>query len=240
MRVLVVSDVHANIRALDAVLDAAGQVDALWHLGDVVGYGPDPDAVVERLRSRNAVGVRGNHDAAAVGDLGIEKFNDDARAAMEWTRDAINPETRGWLAGLPERAVVGEFTLAHGSPRDPTWEYITSAGIARANLTAFPTPFCLFGHTHVPAVFREDEGRVEGIAPAAGSSVRLAGGRALANPGSTGQPRDGIRTASYLVLDTERRVGRWRRAAYDIAATQAAMQAAGLPARLIRRLDHGL
>ena len=159
---------------------------------------------------------------------------------MEWTRDAISPATRAWLAGLPERAAIGEFTLVHGSPRDPTWEYITSAGVARANLSAFATPYCLFGHTHVPAVFREDEGRVEGIGPAAGSRVRLEGRRALANPGSVGQPRDGIPTASYLILDTERREGRWRRAAYDIAATQVAMRAAGLPHGLVQRLDHGL
>jgi predicted phosphodiesterase len=239
VRVLVVSDVHANLRALDAVLDAAGQVDALWHLGDVVGYGPDPDAVVDRLRSRNAVGVRGNHDAAAIGELGIEQFNDDARAAMEWTRDAIRSETRAWLRALPERAAVGEFTLVHGSPRDPTWEYITSAGIARANLSAFETPYCLFGHTHVPTVFREEDGSVGGVVPRTGASVRLAGNRALVNPGSVGQPRDGIRTASYLILDTERSEGRWRRAAYDIAGTQAAMRAVRLPPRLVARLEHG-
>jgi predicted phosphodiesterase len=240
MRVLVISDVHANIRALDAVLEAAGEVDALWHLGDVVGYGPDPDGVVNRLRSRNAMGVRGNHDAAAVGDLGVEDFNVAAREAMEWTRATIAPSTRAWLEALPERATAGEYTLVHGSPRDPIWEYITSTGIARANLAAFDTPFCLFGHTHQPAVFREDDGRVSALGPATGSMVGLGDGRALVNPGSVGQPRDGIRTASYLVLDTDRREARWRRAAYDIAAVQAAMRAAGLPQPLIERLDYGL
>lgn len=240
MRVLVLSDIHANIRALDAVLEAAGDVDAVWHLGDVVGYGPDPDAVVARLDSLGAIGVRGNHDAAAVGGPEIEHFNADARRAMEWTRDAIGAGTRAWLAALPERRVERDFTLVHGSPRDPTWEYLTSAPVARANLAAFETAYCLHGHTHLPVTFRDDDGRIEMIAPASGSSIGLDSRRALLNPGSVGQPRDGIPTASYLVIDTERREARWRRAAYDIAATQAAMRAVHLPARLVERLDYGL
>lgn len=240
MRVLIVSDVHANLRALDAVLEAAGSVDAVWHLGDVVGYGPDPDAVVDRLRSRGAVGVRGNHDAAALGGREIEQFNAYARRAMEWTRDAIREETRAWLADLPERLMIGQFTLVHGSPRDPIWEYISSGPVARANLSAFETAYCLHGHTHVPAAFRDDDGRLTSIAPAGGSSLVLDSRRVLLNPGSVGQPRDGIATASYLVLDLERRETRWRRAAYDIGATQAAMTALGLPAPLVARLKHGV
>lgn len=240
MRVLVLSDVHSNIRALDAVLEAAGGVDAVWHLGDVVGYGPDPDAVVDRLDSRGAIGVRGNHDAAAIGGPEIEQFNTDARRAMEWTRDAISDDTRAWLAALPERRVERDFTLVHGSPRDPTWEYVTSVPVARANLAAFDTAYCLHGHTHLPTTFRDDDGRVEMIAPASGSSIVLDKRRALINPGSVGQPRDGVPTASYLVIDTDRREVRWRRAAYDIAATQGAMRTAGLPSRLVERLDYGL
>jgi predicted phosphodiesterase len=240
VRVLVLSDIHSNIRALDAVLEAAGGVDAVWHLGDVVGYGPDPDAVVARLDSRGAIGVRGNHDSAAVGGLEIEQFNVDARRAMEWTRDAIGEDTRGWLAALPERRVEQDFTLVHGSPRDPTWEYVTSVPVARANLAAFETAYCLHGHTHLPVTFRDDDGRIEMIAPASGSSIALDNRRALLNPGSVGQPRDGVSTASYLVIDTDRREARWRRAGYDIAATQAAMRAVGLPSRLVERLDYGL
>src|SRR4051812_42981304 len=125
MRVLVVSDVHANLRALEAVVAAAGSVDATWHLGDVVGYGPHPDAVVARLAELGATGVRGNHDSAAVGGPEIDLFNVDARRAMEWTRDTIRAETRDWLAAQPLRHEVAGFTLVHGSPRDPTWEYIT-------------------------------------------------------------------------------------------------------------------
>ena len=119
MRIAVLSDIHANLRALDAMLATLGEVDALWHLGDVVGYGPDPDAVVERLRERGAIGVRGNHDTAALGGPEIAYFNVDARRAMEWTREAIAPTTREWLTAQPERRSEGDFSLVHGSPRDP-------------------------------------------------------------------------------------------------------------------------
>ena len=132
MRIAVLSDIHSNLVALDAVLADIGTVDAVWHLGDVVGYGPEPDAVVERLAGVGAVGVRGNHDAAAAGGPEIEAFNPEARRAMEWTRRRIAPATRDWLAALPERLVVDEASLVHGSLRDPTWEYVTSAAIARA------------------------------------------------------------------------------------------------------------
>ena len=191
MRIAVLSDIHANLVALDAVLEAIGAVDAIWHLGDVVGYGPDPDAVVRRLAEAGALGVRGNHDAAACGGREIEWFNPEARTAMEWTRDAIAPDTRDWLAALPERLVEGDFTLVHGSPRDPTWEYVTSVPVARANLAALTTRYGLHGHTHIPIAFREDDGRVEPITPGDGSVLALDERRLLINPGSVGQPRDG-------------------------------------------------
>ena len=240
MRIAVLSDIHANLLALDAVLGSLGTVDAIWHLGDVVGYGPEPDGVVERLRGAGAVGVRGNHDAAAAGGSEIDWFNPDARRAMEWTRDAIGPDTRAWLGALPMRRTESGFVLVHGSPRDPTWEYITSAPVARANLAAFEESFALHGHTHIPIVFCEDDGRVEMIAPLPGSSFRLDGRRALINPGSVGQPRDGDPAASYLVIDTDRGDSTWHRVAYDIVAVQHRMAAVGLPARLAARLAHGL
>lgn len=239
MRVAVLSDIHANLVALDAVIASIGSVDAIWHLGDVVGYGPQPDGVVERLVSIGAVGVRGNHDAAAVGDIDIDWFNPDARAAMEWTRQRISEPTRTWLAALPERHVEGDFSLAHGSPRDPTWEYIVSVPIARANLAVLTTPFGLHGHTHLPMVWAERDGQVEQIAPANGSTFALDHRRALINPGSVGQPRDGIVTASYLVIDTAASQCSWHRVGYDISAVQAAMTDAGLPRRLVERLAFG-
>lgn len=240
MRIAVLSDIHANLVALDAVLGSIGTIDAVWHLGDVVGYGPEPDGVVERLRAAGAQGVRGNHDAAAAGGSEIDWFNPDARRAMEWTRRAIAPATRDWLAALPQRRSEEGFLLVHGSPRDPTWEYVTSTPVARANLGAIDEDFALHGHTHIPVVFCEDDGRVVTIAPADGSSFRLDGRRALINPGSVGQPRDGDPMSSYLVIDTDRLLVTWHRVAYDIAAVQGRMAVAGLPARLATRLSHGV
>ncbi|HEY6058707.1 MAG TPA: metallophosphoesterase family protein [Candidatus Limnocylindrales bacterium] len=240
MRIAVLSDIHANLVALDAVLASLGTIDALWHLGDVVGYGPEPDGVVSRLVENRAVGVQGNHDAAAIGGLEIEYFNTDARQAMVWTRTTIARTSRRWLEALRPTLVDGAFTLVHGSPRDPTWEYVTSIPVARANLALLQTPYGLHGHTHVPIAFREDDGRIEAIGPRDGSTLALDDRRVLLNPGSVGQPRDGEPTASYLVIDTERQLVGWRRVSYDIAATQAAMRAVHLPPRLISRLDYGL
>lgn len=240
MRVAVLSDIHANLAALDAVIASFGSVDAVWHLGDVVGYGPEPDGVVERLAGIGAVGVRGNHDSAAVGGDEIEWFNPDARAAMEWTRSRTTDATRDWLSALPIRHAEGPFGLVHGSPREPLWEYIVSVPVARANLAALTTDFGLYGHTHLPMVYAERDGGVEQIEPAEGSTFSLTGGRALINPGSVGQPRDGIVTASYLLLDTDAGQCTWRRTPYDIDSVQAAMRAAGLPGRLVERLSYGL
>ncbi len=241
MRVAVLSDIHANLVALDAVIASLGSVDAVWHLGDVVGYGPEPDGVVERLRQLGARGVRGNHDAAALGGPEIAYFNPDARRAMEWTRTTISAVTRDWLAALPERFTDGAFTAVHGSPREPIWEYVTSASVAAENLAAFETPYCLHGHTHVPVVFRERaEGRLDALRPEGDARLELGPARALVNPGSVGQPRDGDPRASYLVLDTEPATAEWRRVAYRIADTQAAMREAGLPHFLVARLEVGV
>jgi len=240
MRVAVLSDIHANLVALEAVLDAIGPVDAIWHLGDVVGYGPDPDGVVARLADAGAIGVRGNHDAAACGGSEIDWFNPEARAAMEWTRKKISAGTVAWLEALPERRIEGDATLVHGSPRDPTWEYITSVAVARANLAVLDTRIGLHGHTHVPVAFRDDDGRVEAISPAAGSELPIDDHRVLLNPGSVGQPRDGDPRASWLVLDTATRRCSWHRVDYDVPAVQEAMRAARLPPRLIARLTYGV
>jgi predicted phosphodiesterase len=240
MRIAVLSDIHSNIVALDAVLADAGTVDGIWHLGDVVGYGPQPDAVVDRLRDVGATGVRGNHDSAAAGGGEIDAFNPDARAAMDWTRRRISERTRGWLAAQPIRRSEGNVTLVHGSPRDPTWEYILSPAIARDNLADLETPHCLHGHTHVPIVFREAERRMEMLAPGEGATLILDERRVLVNPGSVGQPRDGIPTASYAIFDPQRGELSWHRVAYDIEAVQDDMRTAGLPSGLASRLSFGL
>jgi predicted phosphodiesterase len=244
MRVAVLSDIHSNLVALDAVLAHAGTVDAVWHLGDVVGYGPDPDGVVARLIEIGAVGVRGNHDAAALGGREIEWFNPEARAAAEWTRDTIDGTTRAWLSALPERHAIDRMTLVHGSPRDPIREYVSSADVALENLAVLETDFGLHGHTHVPVAFclgPDERLQVVGPGPGPGASgpLVLEGQRALINPGSVGQPRDGDPDASYLVLDPEAASVTWHRVAYDIAAVQAAIRAAGLPGRLADRLAFG-
>jgi len=240
MRIAVLSDIHSNLVALDAVLVALGPVDAIWQLGDVVGYGPDPDGVVARLAEVGAVGVRGNHDSAALGAEEVQHFNVDARRAIEWTRRVMGPATAAYLRALPERLLEADYTLVHGSARSPIWEYVTSTPVARASLEAIETTYCLHGHTHIPAVFRDDDGAIELIAPRDGSSLALDQRRVLLNPGSVGQPRDGDRDASYLVIDTDRAAVTWHRVAYDIAATQAAMRRVDLPARLVDRLEHGL
>lgn len=240
MRVAVLSDIHSNLPALDAVLAALPEVDAVWQLGDVVGYGPDPVGVIERLASRAAGGVRGNHDAAALGDLSTEMFNDDARTAVEWSGTQLTPSTRAWLAALPTTRQEDAFTLVHASPRDPVWEYVYAPSIAARAFESLDTEHCLVGHTHVPVVFRQSHGGIETVEPAIGEPLQLDERRAILNPGSVGQPRDGDPRASAMVLDIDARTATWLRVPYPIERTQAAMRSAGLPVRLVERLSFGL
>ena len=245
MRIAVLSDIHANLTALDAVLADAGPVDAVWQLGDVVGYGPEPDAVVERLREIGATGVRGNHDAAACGGSEIDWFNPEARRAMEWTRRAISPGTVAWLATLPERRTEPPCALVHGSYREPLWEYVTSEEVARANLDVLEegSPIGLHGHTHMPIAFLGDPDDGDGVTTVRarpGLTLDLQGRSALVNPGSVGQPRDGDPRASYLVWEPENARVTWQRVAYDIEAVQRSMREAGLPPALAARLSVGL
>jgi predicted phosphodiesterase len=240
MRIAVLSDIHGNIPALEAVLSAVGSIDAVWQLGDVVGYGPEPDETIAVLAERSAIGVRGNHDAAAVGMIDADAFNDDARRAVLWTADRLGETSRAWLRDLPEVLAQDEFTLAHGSPRDPIWEYVYSTPVARANFAVLETRHALIGHTHVPLVFREDDGLVEMLAPTDGSRLVLDERRTILNPGSVGQPRDGDPRACAMTLSTDTREVEWHRVPYPIEETQQRMRAAGLPPRLVARLSHGL
>jgi predicted phosphodiesterase len=242
MRIAVLSDIHSNLVALDAVLGSLGTVDAVWNLGDLVGYGPEPDGVVERLSAVGAICIKGNHDDAVCGGESIERFTTDARLAAEWTRSHMREETRAYLIRLPERLEPdrGDFTLVHGSPREPLFEYLHTAAAARDNLAAFTTAYCLVGHTHIPLILREEHGLMRARLVEPKIRVWLDDRRAFLNPGSVGQPRDGDPAASYLAIDTEATAVTWQRVAYNIKTTQTAILAAGLPPRLARRLGSGL
>ncbi|RME44323.1 MAG: metallophosphoesterase [Chloroflexi bacterium] len=241
MRVLVLSDIHANLAALDQVLEEASEVDAIWCLGDVVGYGPEPNACVDRLRElQPEFWLAGNHDWAALGKLDISDFNPMARMAALWTRRQLSPENIALLETLPAQVKASElFTLAHGSPRHPIWEYVLDARTAAVNFAYFDTPYCLVGHTHVPAMYRQNNRSVEVPGYSLGEPIQLQDGRMIINPGGVGQPRDGDPRASYLILDTEALTVTYYRVAYPIQETQAKMVEAGLPTRLITRLNYG-
>jgi predicted phosphodiesterase len=244
MRVAVISDIHANLPALDAVLAAIDPEppDELWCLGDLVGYGPHPNEVVERVRARASVVLAGNHDLATLGTVDLEEFAGDAGAAVYWTRGVLADDARSFLATLEPRGARAEFGLYHGSPRDPIWEYVLDGPTAAAALASAPERHVLVGHSHVALrVEVSDDGLTGsgGLAPD-GTEVDLAGGRALLNPGSVGQPRDGDPRAAYLVIDAESGRATFRRVEYPVADTQAAVRAAGLPEGLAVRLEHGL
>ena len=239
MRLAVLSDIHANLAALEAVRDAMPEVDEVWVLGDIVGYGPQPNEVIAVLQEMGARSVMGNHDGAAIGQVDAGWFNPDAARAIGWTSEVIDDNARAYLATLPEVRRDGDLTAVHGSPRDPTWEYITGPDVAGANLAAFDTRICLHGHTHVPIVFRADDDRVEMVAATPGSPVTIREGRLLLNPGSVGQPRDGDPASSFVVLDTDAGTATFHRVSYDIDLTQRLMRDVDLPARLVERLRYG-
>lgn len=242
MRVLLISDIHANLSAFHAVLNAAPAYDAIWCLGDVVGYGPKPNECVSRLRELNAVTLTGNHDQAAIGNVALEHFRENARAALAWTRTVLTPENRAWLAARQATQLLYEFgiTLVHASPRDPLWEYIENVRIARENFSRFDTPLCFYGHTHQPTAFHfRQEDRV--IAP---NSLRAnleyaVAPKLLLNPGSVGQPRDGDPRAAFAIYDTDAHSIMPARVAYDIQQTQREILQANLPAQLVARLAAG-
>ena len=239
MRTLVVSDIHSNLVALEAVLDdaQAGGYDRVWCLGDTVGYGPEPVACIQRLQDLGTIAILGNHDAGAIGILGLEKFNDLAAWACRWTSTQLTPEARQFLAGLPLTTTEYPVTLVHGAPRDPLWEYLLSEPQAAAAWEAVPTPVVLVGHSHIPFVCREGGGLYRA---ADGDQVPLAGERLVINPGSVGQPRDGDSRVAYAVYDdTHPAHIELHRVSYDIGATQRRMEELGLPRPLSARLAVG-
>lgn len=295
MRYAILADIHANLEALQAVLQElhgiahrCGQpFDALWCLGDLVGYGPNPEECVELLRAQAEVVIAGNHDRAVAGMLPVEPFNDSAQVTAAWTRSRLSEEPLGYLAGLPERLVIGECTLVHGSPRNPVWEYLVSAEVAALSFPCFSTRFCVVGHTHLPTIFLQREELVpmgtskirqvgrhsqvrqapsnglldlgpldqlageqealvqetfplcEMLVPGEGSWTPPPGYRAIINPGSVGQPRDGDPRAAFMVYDTERGF-EFYRVTYPVEQTQRKIWRSGLPARLAIRLGYGI
>jgi diadenosine tetraphosphatase ApaH/serine/threonine PP2A family protein phosphatase len=242
VRILVVADVHSNLEAFQAVLAAAcagGELDAVWSLGDLVGYGADPHACIETLRSLAHVAIAGNHDLAAIGEVGTEDFNPYAEAAARWTAAQLTGEERDWIAGQARVLVQEEFTLVHGSLVDPVWEYLVSPSDAAAHLALQTTPYGLIGHSHIRMLYAEDGRGVRSQPPPEEGSIVLDGTRFVANPGGAGQPRDGDPRAAFAILDTEARRIHFHRVDYDIATAQMKIRAAGLPPFLAERLSRG-
>lgn len=243
MRILVISDIHANYTAFEAVLaHCQGQWDFVWCLGDVVGYGPDPNECVDRMKALPQLCLAGNHDWAALNRLDVRTFNPDARRAVEWTQATLTPENTRWLEALPVTFVIGEYTLAHASPREPIWEYILEPRIAALNFPHFDTPYCFVGHTHQPVIYTiaNESGDAASALPQYNQPRKLNGKRQIINPGSIGQPRDQNPDAAYGILDMSSGVFEHRRIPYDIKAVQRRMLDFNMPERLIARLEHGL
>lgn len=241
MRILILSDIHANLTALDTVLEHAGDIDHVWCLGDLVGYGPDPNECVEKIRALpNLTCLIGNHDAAVVDQMDAATFNPEARLSIEWTAKQLSTENLTYLSQLPNRVVVEYTTLVHGSPRSPTFEYLLDTHLATINFDYFETPFCFVGHTHLPAQYLLSSGQNHAslIIPQPNQVMRVAA-RSILNPGSVGQPRDRDPRAAYAIYETQNNAWDYRRVPYDISAVQKRMKAHKLPERHVQRLAAG-
>ncbi len=242
MRVAVISDIHANLHALEAVLAAidAETVDTLWCLGDTVGYGPRPNECCATVVARAALSLAGNHDLVVLGRLDLDDFSGDAAAAASWTRTVLSDEGRSFLEGLHPQEQRDGVDLFHGSPRDPVWDYVLSEHVAWLSFRMTSAPLVLVGHSHVALALEDedDAGVAGGLAPE-GTELELGDGRWLLNPGSVGQPRDGDPRAAWLLLDLGARRASFRRVDYDVARTQAEMREEALPEALALRLARG-
>ena len=242
MRYLVISDIHANLTALNAVLADAGDYDHVWCLGDITGYGPEPNECIERLRELPLTSLAGNHDWAVLGKLDLEDFNQDAHMVCLWTRDHLTPENRDFLAALPVLLEEDGYTLVHGSPSEPVEEYVLDILTASYNFERFNTPVCLLGHSHWPVAFMQptdSSGLCAHIRMQPFQPLHFNSGRWMVNPGSVGQPRDSNPQAAYAILDTDQGVWEYRRVTYPVEETQSLMRKYRFPARLIERLSHG-
>jgi predicted phosphodiesterase len=242
MRIALLSDVHGNLPAFEAVLadvDACGP-DEIWCLGDLVGYGADPNACIALARDRCDLCLAGNHDLVVTGEIPIADFSSHAADAALWTREVIAPEALEFLGGLRPVEDGREIGLWHASPRDPVWEYVLSGWQAEECLDATEVRVGAIGHSHVALWFRRDgEGSLNGEAARAGLELDVGDGRWLLNPGGVGQPRDGDPRAAWLLLDTDEWSAQWRRVDYPIDAAASAILEAGLPKMLADRLYLG-
>ena len=243
MRALVLSDIHSNLEAFNAVLDDAstrGTIDEYWCLGDTVGYGPNPGDCIELVRGFSShIWVVGNHDLAAAGQLSTSQFNHEAAFAARWTGEQLTSEQAEFLSNLPDVIQKDKFTLVHGSLRAPVWEYLMSPDSARGTFQLLRTPYCLVGHSHIPFICREG-GRDGGFEPFYEDvEVTLGDDRLIINPGGVGQPRDGDPRPSYMIYDVERGTIERHRVTYNIGVTQEKMRRAGLPESLADRLNFG-
>jgi predicted phosphodiesterase len=242
MKVAVISDIHGNRQAFEATLEAvaAGDAAEVWCLGDLVGYGADPDACVELAREHAAVCLAGNHDLAVTGEIPLGEFSRGASLAAQWTREVIAPENLEFLKSLHPQGQEGSVGLYHASPRDPVWEYVLSALLAELCLDEQRHRICLIGHSHVALSFMRREGEPASGEPRRdGEQLDISGGEWLLNPGSVGQPRDGDPRASWLLLDLDDPTASFHRTDYDITGAAAAIRAAHLPDSLAERLEYG-
>jgi diadenosine tetraphosphatase ApaH/serine/threonine PP2A family protein phosphatase len=245
LRAAVISDVHSNQPALEAVFAAidAAAVEEVWCLGDVIGYGAQPDACAELIQRRCDVCLAGNHDLAVLGELDISTFSETAATAVEWTRENISAATVEFLRSLEPAATRADVGLFHASPSDPIWEYVLSVDQAEAGLDAQEQRIGLIGHSHIALFFTRPEGARRGDTQGAqagdGAVLGLESGDWLLNPGSVGQPRDSDARAAWLELDTEVLTAHYHRVPYDIASAAETILAAGLPSQLAERLAAG-
>ena len=242
MKVAVISDVHGNRQAFEATLRAVAASDAaeLWCLGDLVGYGADPDACVELAREHAAVCLAGNHDLAVTGEIPLDEFSRGASLAVQWTQEVIAHDNLAFLASLSPTGEEGPVGLYHASPRDPVWEYVLSTLLAELCLDEQRHRLCLIGHSHVALSFGRREGELTTGEPRrGGAQLDLGAGEWLLNPGSVGQPRDGDPRAAWLLLDLDEPSVSFERTDYDIAGAAAAIRAARLPDSLAERLEYG-
>jgi predicted phosphodiesterase len=243
VRIAVISDIHGNLHALEAVLAAVDgdSPDAVWCLGDLVGYGPRPNACTREVAARAGICLAGNHDLGVLGRLDLLEFSPEAAIAARWSAVVLEPEQRAFLEGLESTAHAGEVGLYHASPRDPIWEYVLTLDAALLAFEASDDPFVLVGHSHVPLAISFDGAELDGGHAPGGMSVELDRARRwLLNPGSVGQPRDGDPRAAYLVLDLDARRADFRRVDYPIGRTQAEIRERGLPESLAARLELGV